>query len=161
MHLLVTVYGVAALILVSGCVSGAETASSATSTSALSTPDVATSVTGIPEPVVTSEPQTPTTASFDPSSGSEICSVTDGSGRYYLNVTSQAEHDFRVCEGGAPYGGSLDDLFQLPHMDRRCIVASNDALARNHGLVGVYSDTTAADLAAARAYCTAQGGAND
>jgi hypothetical protein len=101
------------------------------------------------------------TTPFEGAAGIRVCSQTDGKGTYYLDVTSQTEHDFRVCSGGTTYNGTLDDLFKQPGMDRRCIVGSNEALARNHALVGVYSDTGKSNLAAARAYCESEGGSND
>lgn len=121
----------------------------------------------------TSQPPTtptmPTSAApataFDGASGIRICSQIDGraaggKGTYYLLVTSQTEHDFRACTGGTSYNGTLDDLFKQPDMDRRCIVGSNDGLARNHALVAVYSDKGKSNLAAARAYCESEGGSN-
>jgi hypothetical protein len=92
-------------------------------------------------------------------SGQRICKVVQGSGTFYLLISSEAEHDFRACAGNAPFNGTLDDLFNLPNnMDRRCIIASDQAIARNHAIVAVYSDTQPADLAAARAYCQQEGG---
>jgi hypothetical protein len=56
--------------------------------------------------------------------------------------------------------GNLDDLFKMPDVDRRCILGTQ-ATIDLHALVGVYSDTKANDLAAARSYCQRYGGSND
>lgn len=109
----------------------------------------------------TSAPQstpTPTPAAApvaDP--GREICQVNAAGGTYYRLDISETEHDLRACAGQQRFSGTIDDLLNLPGMDRRCIVASNAAIARNHATVGVYSDTKPADVAAARAYCQAEG----
>jgi hypothetical protein len=96
-------------------------------------------------------------------SGREICQVTESGGTYYRLDISEPEHDLRACGGWPRYTapGELDDLLNIPGMDRRCIVASNAAIVRNHAIIGVYSDTKTADLGGARAYCQAEGGTVD
>lgn len=99
---------------------------------------------------------TPTTAGpVDPNR--RICRITTGAGVYYLNVTSAAAHNFRACDGAAPYAGTLDELLALPNMDRRCILG-DDYTAREQAIVGVYSDTAKPNLDAALAFCHANGG---
>jgi len=66
---------------------------------------------------------------------------------------------FDACVGARRYGDTIDHLFlNTPHMDRRCILGSNDYIAAHNAVGGVYSDTRKANLAAARAYCQANGG---
>jgi hypothetical protein len=90
---------------------------------------------------------------------SELCRVDDAGASFYLSVTSATEHDFRACANATVIPGTLDDLFSLPGVDRRCVLGIQ-AIAELHALVGVYSDTKAEDLAAARDYCRAYGGTN-
>jgi hypothetical protein len=51
--------------------------------------------------------------------------------------------------------GGLDAVLALPGVDRRCL-SSNDSVAQDRAIIGVYSDTKRADLDAARGYCAAQ-----
>jgi hypothetical protein len=67
-------------------------------------------------------------------------------------VTSAGDHNFSVCVGSPLYPGTLDDLFKLPHVDRRCL-GSNEYATRNKALVGVYSDTKPLNLKAAKEWC--------
>jgi hypothetical protein len=87
----------------------------------------------------------------------EICRVTDNGGSYYLLVTSATYHNFQACDGATPYDGTMDKLLNLPKMGRRCILG-DQYTADNHALVGVYSDTDSANMAAARRFCDANGG---
>ncbi len=86
-----------------------------------------------------------------------VCQVTDG-GVYYLAVTSAADHNFSACAAGSPYPGTVYDLLGgVPGVDRRCILGDRYTEA-NRAIVAVYSDTKPEDLAAARAFCDANGG---
>lgn len=70
-------------------------------------------------------------------------------------------HNFTEC--GTPpalYSGTIDDLLKLPGMDRRCM-AGNADVAQEQADIGVYSDTKRADLAAAKAFCSAKGWSNE
>ena len=90
--------------------------------------------------------------------GQEICEVTDGSGGvYYLNVTSETFDDLSACDNAARFNGTLDDLSHRPNMNRHCTLptagdpgAPADAF---NAIIGVYSDTNPADLAAATRFC--------
>jgi hypothetical protein len=98
----------------------------------------------------------PPAPSIDP--GREICSFVANGGTYYLLVTSETDHNLSACASGVRYPGTLEDLFTVPPgMDRRCILGPA-ATARYDAIVGVYSTTKTADLAAARAYCKTNGG---
>lgn len=106
-------------------------------------------------------PATATAAATQTGPDQEICQFTDNGGSYYLLVTSATDHNFKACAGGALYKGTLDDLFNSgAGIDRRCILGSNADLAAFDALVAVYSDAKKADLAAARTFCTANGGSN-
>jgi hypothetical protein len=89
-----------------------------------------------------------------------ICTVTDGGGTYHLAVTSAATHNFGVCTGWPRFPGTLDDLFAVPGMDRRCL-SGNDFAVSDGALVGVYSGSGRADLAAAQRFCASRGWSND
>jgi hypothetical protein len=123
--------------------------------SAATTP-AATPATTKPAAPTTSAAAAPAPSSLPPR---EICRFTENGGTYYRLVTSATDHDFRACTGGTPYPGTLDDLFGVPNMDRRCILG-DQATVEYNALVAVYSDTTTPNLAAARAYCKAHGGTN-
>jgi len=104
-----------------------------------------------PTPIITPAPVANDTT--------RLCKVTATSGGvYYLDVTSATEHDFRACNGAEPYNGTLDTLLAMSGMDRRCILDSNEAIARFRALVGVYSDTMDGNISAARQFCRSQGG---
>lgn len=100
---------------------------------------------------------TPTPTQEASTAGQEICGVSGRSGSYYLLVTSATDHNFKACDNAVQYTGTLDDLFKLPGMDRRCILGDAYTSA-NDALVAVYSDTKPDDLAAADAFCRANGG---
>jgi hypothetical protein len=102
---------------------------------------------------------TPATSAAPVSVDRQICRVTGNGGTYYLLVTSATEHNFQACAGATPYAGTIDALLQLPGMDRRCILG-DQYTAQNHAVVGVYSSKAAGDLAAARSFCSANGGTN-
>ncbi len=89
-----------------------------------------------------------------------ICKMTDGDGIFYLNITSAAAHNFSDC-GGRPawYSGTIDNLFNLPGMDRRCMTGNAD-VAQEQAIIGVYSDTKKPDLAAAKTFCSTKGWSN-
>jgi hypothetical protein len=132
----------AAILVAGGCSTSTSTAGAPSPSSTLAVPPSAK----------------PTTAAANPNGpGRMLCKVTD-SGVYYLWVTS-ADHNFDACAGSPMQPITLDQLLAEPNMDRRCILG--DAYtATHHAIVGVYSDTAAADLAAARAFCAANGGTN-
>lgn len=111
-----------------------------------------------PAPKPTTIPPSPT-ATTDP--GREICSFVEGGGIYYLLVTSETAYNLSACDGGTRYPGTIDDLLLRgpSGMDRRCILPDSYTAA-HEAIVGVYSDTRRADLAAARAFCQANGGTN-
>lgn len=113
------------------------------------------------DPPGTTAPPPPLTSAAAPASTAppdrQICRVTDGAGSYYLYVTSATDHDFRACTGAVAYSGTIDGLLNLPGMDRRCILGAQYTAIYN-AIVGVYSDTKTANLAAARRYCVAHGG---
>jgi hypothetical protein len=104
-------------------------------------------------------PAPPTKAAIPTVHDRQICRVTDYGGSYYLLVTSAAEHDFRACGGATLYPGTLDNLFAVPNMDRRCILPS-ESIGFFHALVAVYSDTVPADRSAAKAFCDTYKGTN-
>jgi hypothetical protein len=110
-------------------------------------------------PSVSASTAAPSTPATPVSADQRICRVTSNGGAYYLLVTSATEHNFQACAGAAPYAGTLDDLFKVPGMDRRCILP-DQYTARNHAIVGVYSDTVTGNLTAARSFCFANGGTN-
>lgn len=88
---------------------------------------------------------------------SEICRFTADGGSYYLLVTSATDHNFKACDGGAQYDGNVDKLLaDGTGIDRRCILG-DAATARLDAIVGVYSSPAAADMAAATAFCNANG----
>ena len=90
----------------------------------------------------------------------EICRLDQDGGTFYAHVTSATAHRFDACAGTTPYQGTLEDLFAQGHgMDRRCILGNAYMLA-HEASVGVYSDTKAANLAAAKEFCQANGGTN-
>jgi hypothetical protein len=123
-----------------------------------STPSTTPPTTFAPAPPTTPA-AAPTPASSPVSPHRRICRVTESAGSYYLNVTSAMDHNFQACAGATPYPGTLDDLLNLPGMDRRCILG-DQYTAQNHALVGVYSDSASPNLTAAREFCTANGGTN-
>jgi hypothetical protein len=101
---------------------------------------------------------TATQAATPTGPASEICQFADNGGSYYLLVTSATDHNFKACAGGTLYKGTIDDLFNtVPGLDRRCILGTA-ATVEFDALVAAYSDTKKADLAAARAFCAANGG---
>jgi hypothetical protein len=119
-----------------------------------STPIAAPSAPPTASPSTASKSSAPAAAQ-DP--GREICSFTASGGTYYLSVVSETDHNMSACAGGTRYRGTLDDLFTVPGMDRRCILGPAGT-AKYDALVGVYSTSRAADLREARAYCIANGG---
>lgn len=139
---------VVAALLMAGCGQG----STATSSSA---PNASTAPVATVTPVTTATPNLASTtapaSASDP--GRTVCRISDGSGFYYRLVISESEHNLSACNGGATFAGTIDDLLNLPGMDRRCVADNNPAIARFHAFVAVYSDNGSADLAAANAFC--------
>lgn len=91
----------------------------------------------------------------------KICTISGGSSTFYLKISSAAAHNFTEC--GTPpsfYSGTIDDLFKLPGMDRRCMTNNAD-VAQEQADIGVYSDTKRANLAAAKAFCSSKGWSNE
>jgi cell division septation protein DedD len=113
-----------------------------------------------PSPAPSGAAPTPIASSPTPAAppDREICQVTDHGGSYYLYVTSAQAHNFQACAGAKTYNGTIDQLvLSNSTMDRRCILG--DAYTAAHqAIVGVYSDTRSADLAAAQQFCAANGG---
>jgi hypothetical protein len=96
--------------------------------------------------------------------GQEICKVDESGGSYYLYVTSKTLNNLTACGGGTPFKGTIDNLLNLPNMDRRCIlptVGGTGTTPTSNAIVGVYSDTTQSGLSAANNYCEANGGTNN
>lgn len=91
-----------------------------------------------------------TTPATDPPTR-RLCRFDDDPGSYYVLVTSATAHDFSLCNGATTVPGTIDDLLTQPGMDRRCVITTDTAIA------GVYSDTRAGNLAAARGFCTDAG----
>jgi hypothetical protein len=112
-----------------------------------------------PTTAKTTPPPAPTTAAASVDPGREICSFVEGGGTYYRLVTSETDYNMSACVGGTRYTGTLEDLFTIPGMDRRCILG-DAGMATFDAIVGVYSDTKKADLVAARAFCQQYGGSN-
>jgi hypothetical protein len=112
-------------------------------------------------PAAAPPPAAPASAVATPTGpDQEICQVIENGSTYYLLVTSATDHNFKACAGDKLFAGTLDDLFNsAAGMDRRCILG-NAATVEFDALVAAYSDTKKADMAAARAFCTANGGTN-
>ena len=104
--------------------------------------------------------ETPSTepASSASSTGTAICQVGANGGTFYLYVTGATADTFTGCSGGTPYAGTIDDLqSSTPGMDHRCDLGGDHA--RGSGaVVAVYSDTSRADMRAARRFCDAYAG---
>lgn len=81
-----------------------------------------------------------------------LCEVAS-TGTYYLWVTSGTVHNFSACDGATQQPLSAQPFDFSPTMDRRCS-SSDQNIAVDHAMIGVYSSTEPADLAAAQAYCT-------
>jgi hypothetical protein len=81
----------------------------------------------------------------------EWCQLWDGQGTFLLNVTSAADHNFSICNGGSVVDTDTDKVLSQSGWDRRCL-ASNEAVAQLHALVGVYSSSRRVDRAAARTW---------
>ncbi|MEV8510828.1 hypothetical protein [Dactylosporangium sp. NPDC051484] len=145
----------------------AATNAAATSAAAVTTQAAPPPTTTAPAPPPTTTtaaapPPSPTTTTTQPPAVKNrmICKVTEGGGTYYRYVTSASEHNFSACADGTEVPGTIDDLLLGPgNINRRCILGDT-AIAMYHALVGVYSDTGTKNLAAARAYCDANGGTN-
>jgi hypothetical protein len=106
----------------------------------------------------TTQTQTATATTHD-RPGQRICRIEADDGAFYLLLTSEADHNFSACDAYTPFDGTLEDLFKLPHnMDRRCFLASDKYIAQNGASGAIYSDAVKADLAAAHAFCAANGG---
>jgi hypothetical protein len=128
-------------------------ATSAAPATSAAVPPPATSRPAAPPPATTTQaPAAPPSA--------ELCKVTGGGATYYRWVTSATDHNFTACQGATVVPGTVDDLLKQDNMDRRCILG-DEATARYDAIVGVYSDTNAKNLAAARAWCKANGGQLD
>lgn len=85
-----------------------------------------------------------------------MCKVTgdDGTGTYYVSLTSKTTHDFSACSSGQPIKLTLDGLFALPgHIDRRCFLSVDTY----HAIAAVYSSSSSADLRAAQQRCSEPG----
>ena len=106
---------------------------------------------GGPTPDAPAAPTVPAAASpaADPGPDSMICHAASG---VYLFLHSAAWHDYDLCTGDAPFTGTIDDLLNIPGMDRRCFI--QDAVKTSGA---VYSARGKA-LIAARAYCAVHGG---
>ena len=105
-----------------------------------------------PSTAPSSAPSTATPAS------TEICRVAYSGGTIYLYVTSATAHNFKACDGGTPYAGTIDQLLSSGSgIDRRCILGS-DYTSQNRAALAVYSDTARGDMKAAQRFCNANGG---
>jgi len=138
------------------------TSSTARASSAPAVPATSASASPTPKPSPTPPPSSKPAAK--PSSAApadpdhRLCRLTSDGGTYYVWITSATAHRFDACAGGTVDPRTVDDLLLgTPGMDRRCILG--DAYTQAHeAIVGVYSDTKAANLAAARSFCAAGGG---
>ena len=88
------------------------------------------------------------------------CQLGEGQGAFLLYVTTAADHDFSICQGGSDVDTDLDKVLSQSGWDRRCL-SSNDAAAQLHAIVGVYSSSRRVDRAAAKVWCEQQGWTNN
>jgi hypothetical protein len=107
---------------------------------------------------------TPSSAptSSDPSAATlpttEICQVAYNGGTIYLYVTSATAHNFKACDGGTPYAGTIDQLVSSGSgINRQCDLGSGYT-AQNNAAVAVYSDAAHGDMKAAQRFCSASAG---
>lgn len=124
-----------------------------------SLPAVSATPTGSPSNSPTGSPPSPspgTTTATLPTT--QICRLTNNGGNFYLYVTSATAHNFAACAGATRYRGTIEQLLSSG-AQRRCDLGSDHA-ARNQAIVSVYSAAARADRAAARAYCSTNGGAD-
>jgi hypothetical protein len=102
----------------------------------------------------------PSSATTSPSSGSAepdrvLCRV-DADGTYFLWVTSGAAHNFSACDGATREPLDAEPFDFSPTMDLRCR-SSDQNIAEDEAIIGVYSSTEPDDFAAATGYCTSRG----
>lgn len=90
--------------------------------------------------------------------GTQICGLTNNGGSFYLYVSSATAHNFAACAGGTRYGGTIDQLMSSG-VERRCTLGADHG-TRNQAIVSVYSGAARADRAAARAFCSTNGGSD-
>jgi hypothetical protein len=103
--------------------------------------------------------ETPSTApaSSAPSTATAICQVGANGGTFYLYLTGATTDTFTGCAGGTPFAGTIDDLLSsTPGIDHRCDLGGDNA-RQSGAVVAVYSDTTRADMRAARKFCESYG----
>ncbi|MFJ4653909.1 hypothetical protein ACIP5Y_21810 [Nocardia sp. NPDC088792] len=91
--------------------------------------------------------------------GYEICRFNNKGGTYYLQVISRTDNNLSACNGGTPYIGDLDDLFNtVTGLDRRCLMNSPEQLQLFDANVAIYSSSARNDIDAAKTQCDAYGG---
>jgi hypothetical protein len=140
-----------------GLFAGPKTGSATAIWTATALPDAPGSASPAPSETPTTAPNSsaPSTATLP---GTEICQVAYNGGTIYLYVTSATAHNFKVCAGGTPYAGTIDQLTSSgAGIDLRCDLGS-DYTAQNNAAVAVYSDTGHGDMKAAQRFCSASGG---
>jgi hypothetical protein len=92
----------------------------------------------------------------------EQCRVTGmNGGVFYITIASAAAHDFSACEGAEQMTPNIDSLLDNPGMDRRCLTETSQDVELYNALIGVYSDTKKANLAAAKDWCDSAGFGNE
>jgi hypothetical protein len=120
----------------------------------------ATALPAAPTAASATPTETPSTApaSSDLSTAAAICQIGANGGTFYVYLTGATADTFTGCAGGTPYAGTIDDLLSsTPGIDHQCDVGGDHA-RQNQAVVAVYSDTTRADMRAARRFCATYGG---
>lgn len=108
-----------------------------------------------PHPAAQPSPS-PAAAAGEPA-GRELCKLAFDGGTIFVLIDSVAGHNFSACDGGTPIPGDVDAMFASdPTVDRRCF--NSDAnTAKTQASLAIYSSTRAADLAAAKQFCSSVG----
>ena len=90
-----------------------------------------------------------------------MCQANFNGGTYWLSISSAVDHNYILCTGYQLQADNLDAIFASgPNVDRRC-VSDNDYASSEGAVVGVYSSSSAADVAAARDFCAEAGWSNN
>ncbi len=89
-----------------------------------------------------------------------MCLVSVNGGSFWLHIASAEGHNFSACAGAPLQPDDLDKIFDSgPNVDRRCVSSDAD-VAAEEAIIGVYSSSTPADLAAAHDFCSTNGWEN-
>jgi hypothetical protein len=86
-----------------------------------------------------------------------MCLVSSNGGSFWLHIASAQTHNFAACAGAPLQLDDLDAIFDSgPNVDRRCVNSDAD-IAAEEAVIGVYSSSSPADLAAAQDFCAMNG----